>query len=226
MQNRNQHLPWLEDAAVPALQAKIVGEINTLQRTYVYLHGAGANEDDLISLGSQLDKEGLHIALRAPIAYGDGWCWYPLNWTDAGLQVDQTVAPHSRDRIAHQLNHIFNTLGIDNGKVTVIGFSQGAAMALATAASNPGLFNEIVLLSGLRIQHILDHLPDTKGLPRTLVHHGNYDNVVPVAEGRALRDWCITHNPGGTEYQEFDMAHTITPESLADVVRWLQARPV
>ena len=46
-------LPWMSDAAIPGLVVKIAqpeaGADQPL-RTYIYLHGAGANEDDLLGL--------------------------------------------------------------------------------------------------------------------------------------------------------------------------------
>ena len=221
-------LPWMSDAAIPGLVVKVAQPdpgVEQPLRTYVYLHGAGANEDDLLGLAHYIDPSARHIALRAPISYGDGYCWYPLSWDGTGIQVDQTVAPHSRDRIARQLFDVFSALDVDRDKVTVIGFSQGAAMALVTAMTHPGITNELVLLSGLRIPLMLDEIPEGISLPRTLIHHGSGDNVVPISEGRALRDWCQKRNQDNVTYSEYPIGHTITQETLTDIIAWLAARP-
>ena len=92
MQNAELGLPWMSDAAIPGLVVKVVepdAGANPAHRTYVYLHGAGANEDDLLGLSHYIDPNARHIALRAPISYGDGWCWYPLSWDGTRIQVDQ-----------------------------------------------------------------------------------------------------------------------------------------
>jgi phospholipase/carboxylesterase len=218
----------MTDAAIPGLVVKVAqpdAGVDQSLRTYVYLHGAGANEDDLLGLAHYLDPTARHIALRAPISYGDGWCWYPLEWDGTGIRVDQTVAPHSRDRIARQLVDVLTALDVDREKVTIIGFSQGAAMALVTAMTHPGLASEIVLLSGLRVSLMLDDIPANVPLPRTLIHHGIEDSVVPISEGRALRDWCMKRNPENVTYGEYAIGHTITQETLTDVIAWLAARP-
>jgi phospholipase/carboxylesterase len=228
MLNAQTSLPWMSDDAIPGLVVKVAQpELTDEQsvRTYVYLHGAGANEDDLLGLAHYIDPSARHIALRAPISYGDGWCWYPLEWNGTGIRVDQTVAPHSRDRIARQLTDVLSALGADSERVTIIGFSQGAAMALVTAMTHPGIASELVLLSGLRIPLMLDKIPAEMPLPRTLIHHGSEDNVVPITEGRALRDWCLKRNPDHVTYGEYAIGHTITQETLGDVIAWLAARP-
>lgn len=228
MQNAELRHPWMTDAAIPGLVVKVSQPDENVAadvRTYVYLHGAGANEDDLLGLAHYIDPTARHIALRAPISYGDGWCWYPLEWDGTGIRVDQTVAPHSRDRIARQLVDVLTALGANREKVTLIGFSQGAAMSLVTAMTHPGIADEIVLLSGLRIPLMLSEIASDVPLPRTLVHHGSADNVVPITEGRALRDWCLKQNPENVTYGEYPIGHTITEETLTDIIAWLAARP-
>lgn len=218
----------MSDDAIPGLVVRVAQPERTDDepvRTYVYLHGAGANEDDLLGLSQYIDPSARHIALRAPISYGDGWCWYPLGWDGTKIQVDQTVAPHSRDRIARQLSDVLSALGAASDRVTMIGFSQGAAMALVTAMTHPGLASELVLLSGLRIPLMLDEIPAEMPLPRTLIHHGSEDNVVPITEGRALRDWCLNRNSDNVTYGEYAIGHTITEQTLGDIIAWLANRP-
>ena len=44
----------------------------------VLLHGYGANEQDLLSLAGMLPQEFAVASLRAPIAMGPGFTWFPL----------------------------------------------------------------------------------------------------------------------------------------------------
>ena len=141
-----------------------------------------------------------------------------------GLVV-KVVEPDAGANRAHRTYVYLTALGVDRDRVTIIGFSQGAAMALVTAMTHPGLASEIVLLSGLRVSLMLDEIPADVALPRTLIHHGIEDSVVPISEGRALRDWCLKQNPENVTYGEYEIGHTITQETLTDVIAWLAARP-
>jgi len=221
--------PWIDDPAVPPLVARYTtvggGAPAPGARIHLYLHGAGATEDDLLGLSHTVDRDGIHIAYRAPIPYGNGFCWFPLGWRGDSIEIDDSVAPHSRDRIARQLSLDLERLGRAGSRVTVIGFSQGASMALATAATNPGLFDRVVLLSGLRLPALLDTVPEGAPLPPILVQHGTADPIVPIDEGRALARWCLERNPHGTTFDEFDMPHTISQESLDGIAGWLGANP-
>ena len=61
-----------------------------------------------------------------------------------------------------------------------------------------------------------------EGLQIMLVH-GESDNVLPVQNGRASRA-LLESLPVKLEYREYAMRHQITPQSLADVARWLSRR--
>lgn len=221
--------PWRSDPAVPPLVQRTVARPawtpQDTSRVCVWLHGAGATEDDLLGLAGLVDPEAVHLAYRAPIPYGGGFCWFPLGWDGQSIQIDDSVAPHSRDRIACQLRRDLDALELRHATVTVIGFSQGAAMALATAATDPGLIHRLVLLSGLRVPAVLDSPAASAPLPPTLVQHGTLDDIVPIDEGRALARWCSGRNPDHTTFEEFEMHHTIGQESLESLVQWLRTTP-
>ena len=44
----------------------------------VLLHGYGANEQDLLSLADMLPEDFVVASLRAPLATGPGFMWFPL----------------------------------------------------------------------------------------------------------------------------------------------------
>jgi phospholipase/carboxylesterase len=53
-----------------------------------------------------------------------------------------------------------------------------------------------------------------------LVTHGLYDPVLPIENGRALRDY-LAGLPVELTYREYPMAHEVSMESLRDVTAWL-----
>lgn len=63
---------------------------------------------------------------------------------------------------------------------------------------------------------------ELKGIP-VLVVHGTADQVLPIANGRALRDKLRTL-PVDLTYREYPMVHTVSQESLDEIVKWLKAR--
>ena len=140
-----------------------------------------------------------------------GWAWY-----DLGETQEQTVLT-SCDALTGFVEETLRRLGLTRDRVLVMGFSQGAVMALHTGLSSPKAFAGVVAMSG--------HLPAADTLlpllpqrldRQVLVVHGTQDETLPIERGRRIRDLL---NKAGLhpEYHEFQMGHQITAESLSVV---------
>jgi phospholipase/carboxylesterase len=61
-----------------------------------------------------------------------------------------------------------------------------------------------------------------RGLPVFAVH-GTRDTVLPISEGRTIRD-KLSRLPVALSYREYDMAHEVSVQSIADIAAWLTER--
>ena len=61
---------------------------------------------------------------------------------------------------------------------------------------------------------------DTTRSQRIFIAHGTFDDVIHVQEGRSAHD-ALSRAGYPSEYQEYEMAHQITPEVIADLSAWL-----
>jgi len=184
----------------------------------VLLHGYGSNEADLFSFAPHLPDNVHVVSLRAPIALGYGYAWFPIHfdasmerWTDA-QEVANAVA-YVTDFI-----HEYTTKNpVDVAKVYLIGFSQGAMLSLSV-----GLYHNavkgIAALSGY-LDHRIQKPTNTLDLP-IFVSHGDADDVVPYS-------WAITsverlkefgYSP---DFQTFSQGHGINQENLSSLIHWL-----
>ncbi len=192
----------------------------------VVLHGVGSNERDLLDLADYLDGRFFVISVRAPNALGpDTFGWYPVNWTADGPVGDTQKAETSRQAILRFLGEAAAAYGLDAARVFLMGFSQGAIMSLFVALSQPDAVAGIVAMSGrLLPEAIAQKASDEslRGLPVFAVH-GTRDTVLPVSEGRTIRDE-LSRLPVALSYREYDMAHEVSARSIADVAAWLTVR--
>ena len=137
----------------------------------VLLHGRGADADDILSLARELDAPRMHFI--APQAAGN--TWYPFSF----LSPLEQNEPHLSSALA-QVGHVLSMLqnaGIPTDRTLLLGFSQGACLALEYAARNAQRYGGIAGLSGGLIG------PD--GTPRN--YPGSFDNT-PVFLGCSDRD--------------------------------------
>lgn len=189
------------------------------------LHGVGSNEHDLFSMAPALDRCFLIISARAPYTLAPGsYAWFEVNFTPQGPIIHPEQAEASRKALITFIGEAVTAYGANPRQVYLMGFSQGAIMSASVALTQPELFAGAVLMSGRilpEIQPLMAPREQLKDLP-LLVVHGTADTVLPINHGRASRQ-LLSSLPVKLEYREYPMGHEVTPESLAEIKRWLGA---
>jgi phospholipase/carboxylesterase len=192
----------------------------------VLLHGFGSNAEDLFGLAGELDPRFLVVSVQAPYTLGYGaYAWFHFSPVPAVVTIATDEAENSRKLILKFLDEIITAYHVDTNHVYLMGFSQGAIMSLDVALTQPQNVSGVVAMSGRLMPQTLDARASEDALKKlsVLVVHGTMDNVLPIYNGRAIRDE-IAKLPIPLTYHEYDMGHNVTPESLADVTHWLTER--
>lgn len=192
----------------------------------VVLHGIGADENDLFPLASLLDPRLRVVSLRAPRSYGPGRAWFHLEWRPDGT-VDPDVA-QARETLAELdawLAAAPARFGTDEERTYLLGFSQGAMMSVGMLRRAPHRLAGVVALSGRSPDGLFEAeaSPEAIAAVPLLVAHGLFDDVLPIAHGRRLREIFGVLSRDFT-YREFPVAHGIADDELALVRSWLGER--
>lgn len=189
----------------------------------ILLHGVRSNEEDLFGLAQYLDPRFLVVSLRAPLTLGPGaYGWYNIAFTATGPTHNAAEAAKGREAAVTAIDELVSAYGADPNRVYLMGFSQGAITSLSIALLYPEKIAGAVLMSGRLLPDIPAQTvaPERlEGLP-ILAVHGLYDDVLGIADGRAIRDY-LSHLPVALEYHEYPMGHQVSAESLAAVTTWL-----
>ncbi len=116
--------------------------LGSAQAAVIMLHGRGARPESILSLAAELPREG--IAYLAPTATGS--TWYPHSflqplernepYLSAALQAEDGLIAH----VAAQ--------GLEHERIELLGFSQGACLALEYAARTARRYGAVIGLSG------------------------------------------------------------------------------
>jgi phospholipase/carboxylesterase len=197
------------------------------------LHGVGSHEGDLFTLAPLLDERLVVLSLRAPVPLGPGqYGWFSVQLSPVSPIIDSHQAEASRRTLAEFIPVAVQGYSADPRRVFLLGFSQGAIMALAVALTRPELLAGAAVLNGRTLPELfaedgplarqLAPPGDLRGLP-ILVLHGLADPVLPIDFARETRS-RLTALPIDLQYHELAGGHTITPEGLAIVQRWLRDR--
>jgi predicted esterase len=145
----------------------------------ILLHGRGGTAAESLDLASVLGTP--RFAALAPEARGH--TWYPGRFTDP-VETNEPYLSSAlsvvADLIAGLLRH-----GLPGERIAVIGFSQGACLALECAARHPGSLGAVIGLSGGLIGASLDPsaYPRHEALP-VLLACSDHDPHIPLSRVR------------------------------------------
>lgn len=137
----------------------------------ILIHGRGATAEDILSLAGELGRP--DFAYLAPQA--NGYTWYPHSFL-APLEMNEPGLSSGLALIGHLLGNL-EEQGAPPERTILLGFSQGACLALEFAARSTRRFGGLVGLSG--------GLIGPPGTPRA--YSGSFEGT-PVFLGCSDRD--------------------------------------
>ena len=192
----------------------------------VMLHGFGANEGDLLGLVPYLDER-VHIAsVRGPLRIEAGaYGWYRVSHTAGGPVVHEGEEQESRLLLGRFLDEMVERYDSDPESVFVLGFSQGATLALSFALTVPDRVAGTIALGGRVMRELPATMASASGIAgaQMFMAHGLHDDVVPIGRARASREFLLGLGVALT-YREYPAAHQISPDMLTHAGHWLSDR--
>jgi len=187
-------------------------------------HGYGSNEEDLFSFAPELQEELCIISVRAPYAMEPfGNAWYAINFdAQQGKWSDDEQAKTSREKIVEFINEACKTYGLDENRITLLGFSQGTILSYAVALSYPEKIRNVVALSGYINEGILkdDYAKKNHKSLKIYASHGQVDQVIPPEWAQRAPNFL--ENLGVEHiYEEFPVGHGVSPQNFVAFKKWL-----
>ncbi len=140
-------------------------------------HGVGSRASDLLPLGRALAHHAAHaliVSVQAPDAQGSGWQWFSVQGVTEANRPARVAA--TMPRFVQAVQEWQRASSIDASGTTLIGFSQGAIMALEATQLDSSPAARVIALSGRFAQ------PPRVAPMGTRVHlmHGDADPMMPV----------------------------------------------
>jgi phospholipase/carboxylesterase len=154
----------------------------TPRQLVVFLHGYGADGNDLIGLGREWSQALPHAAFISPNAPEPcgmnpmGRQWFDLSMGDMSIIADgvKRAAPPLEAFLEAELAR----QSLPPEALALVGFSQGTMMALAVGLARTPSPAAIVGYSGALAT--MESLPEPGKGPAILLIHGDLDEVIPV----------------------------------------------
>ena len=210
------------------LDSKRVGSKSGLDSSLIiFLHGYGANGDDLLGLADPMSvylPDTVFISPKAPeVCSGNpgGYQWFPIPWIDGSSEEESEVGAN---RAIKDLNYFIDEVmaneGLSEAETVLLGLSQGTMIGLHLAISRDDSFASFIGFSGRLLRPDLVQERKKNSLPILLLH-GDQDEVVPFS---SLSEASNDLKDNGFTVDEFVMegtGHGISPEGLEECLKFI-----
>lgn len=158
-----------------------------------------------------------------PVRTPEGYGWFgpdPNGLADTSPPLSRTL-----DRLEAQVVDACAAAQVDPAGAVVVGYSQGAATALALALRRGARWRPVAV--GAVAAWLLHDpsvewaLADAAGHTEVLLVHGEQDEVVPVVQGRSARRTLERHGLEVTWVEHAGGHDLETPPAIEALDRWL-----
>ncbi|MEM9243208.1 MAG: alpha/beta fold hydrolase [Pseudomonadota bacterium] len=218
------------------LDCKIITPKNKAKFSIIWLHGLGASNDDFLPVAPLLRLDDLDIRFIFPqapeqaVTINMGYvmpAWYDIrrldaNDTDFGRDVDENGIINSIQRIEALIAQEQHA-GVPSERIFLVGFSQGGALALATALQSKQSLAGIIALSAYLAagDQLLARFNAVNSQTPIFMAHGLQDTVVAYKFGCRSRDY-LQQRGHPLDWHAYPMAHEVCPEEINDMATWLR----
>lgn len=201
----------------------------------IWLHGLGADGSDFEPVVPELglpEFPGVRFifphAPEMPVTCNGGYvmpAWYDIiSLEPHSREIDQAGIVASRAAIRRLIERE-NRRGVPSTRIFLAGFSQGGAVAYATALTHSEPLAGLIALSTyLPVQALVEAEATeiNRGLP-IFAAHGNDDGVVSPQLGVAARDF-LRQAGYAVDWHEYPMPHSVCLEEVRAIGDWLGER--
>lgn len=208
---------------LPLLNLYKCAENNVDSPSIFFLHGFGSNMQDLFGLSPFFPKNWNCISLQAtiPVQF-NGWAWAEINFENILKIYNPEQIKYHHQKIIDSIDLSIKKLNLNPSQIYLLGFSQGAGLAMYSGLINPKKYKAIIALSGCLSTKEFESEIDKKNLQNLNIFMGNgsQDDVITLPLAHKTRDELSRLNIK-LNYNEYNAGHTITNECLNDFLGWI-----
>jgi phospholipase/carboxylesterase len=182
----------------------------------VLLHGYASHEGDLFQLSPRLPLAPVIASVRAPIAENGGWAWFSF--------AERGVAEPPASEVDAATTTFLDWLDtLDFTAVSLLGFSQGAVVALQALRTRPDQFTSVVAISGfVAAEESAGDETLATLRPPVFWGRGTLDRIIPTGAIERTNEWLPDHSSATVRIYE-NLAHSLSTGELSDITEFLRS---
>jgi len=195
----------------------------------ILLHGLGADGNDFVSLVDELKLAAVGpvrfvfpSAPTRPVTINGGYvmrAWYDILGPG---QPEDAAGLRESQALVDTLIEGEVTRGIPASRIVLAGFSQGCAMTFMTGLRHRERLAGLLGMSGyLPLAELTASERSAANADVPIFQaHGSADTMIPLVRAAWSRDALLALGYP-VEWHEYPMPHSVCPQEIADINRWL-----
>ena len=181
----------------------------------VMMHGYGTDESRMVRLFDYLPPNFTCAALRAPMVIGDHYGWFLLDYFLANDFADVISTTNT-------VHDWINSVRGQHSSVSLLGYSQGMAMASTLLRLHPKSYQAVVGLSGFVLENDLLALTDSFETPPPFFWGRDKADLVINEDATAHTEEWLNANTRLTARTYPGMGHAMSKAEMVDVSAFLR----
>ena len=197
----------------------------------IVLHGLGADGNDFVPIAQELELSRIGAvrfvfpsAPTRPVTLNGGYvmrAWYDIAGTDLVRREDEAGLRESQAQVGALIARE-RERGVAAHRIVLAGFSQGCAMTFMAGLRHPERLAGLLGMSGylpLAATTAAERSAANADVP-IFQAHGTADPMIQLSRATASRDALVALGYA-VEWHTYPMPHSVCPEEIADMNRWL-----
>ena len=197
------------------------GEKNDNKQLMIFLHGMDNNPEMWKKFISNIDDHTLVIAVEAPYKMDTAkYRWYDIDITKKPFVSDNSQMIESTNKVKKLIAELKSKYNIQNNKVIISGFSQGAIVSLNYAFTFPSSIQGVGIFSGMLPDNI-----DNRIIPNEIedvsffITHGSMDKGIDISHAKKTKLFIQGKNEK-IKMVETNGGHEITASQFQEFITW------
>jgi len=189
---------------------------NKAQVTLLLLHGTGGNEDDLLTLGRELDPNAALLSPRGKILEGGRIPRFFRRVAEGVFDIDDLK--FRTHELADFIETASRVYSFDARKVIAVGYSNGANIAASMLLLTPQILSGAILFRAM-VPLVPDNLPDLSD-KRIFMSSGLRDPIATRQEAERLSG-LLKQAGAVVDLQWQDSGHELIQDDIQAAKEWL-----
>ena len=182
------------------------------------MHGIGSNEQNMLSLVNGLEEQFYIFSIRGHLSQPPGFAYFTIQGYG---KPHREVFDEGVSKLTSFIDYACEQYPLDKSHLYLLGFSQGAILAMTLGLTLGSKIKGIVALSGY-IPAFVKEEYKVKPVDEVsvFISHGEMDQVLPFEWGIANEEYFRGLGAKVT-FQTYREGHTVSLRNLQDFTNWL-----